>query len=78
MEYVLLFVALGIGAALLMQSRQKKRQRELADAESLAAVRRVAEEDVTRFGEDIAFLDTCARDRGLPSRSAALRHANRH
>ena len=54
MEIVLLLVALGIGAALLMQSRQKKRQQELEAAESLDAVRRVAEEDVTRFGEDIA------------------------
>jgi hypothetical protein len=64
-EIVLLLVALGIGAALLMQSRQKKRQRELADAESLAAVRRVAEEDVTRFGEDIAYLDTETTGRQL-------------
>jgi hypothetical protein len=64
-EIVLLLVALGIGAALLMQSRQKKRQQELADAESLAAVRRVAEEDVTRFGEDIAYLDTETSGRQL-------------
>lgn len=63
MEIVLLVVALGIGAALLMQSRQKKRQQELADAESLAAVRGVAEEDVTRFGEDVMLLgnDTSGR-----------------
>ena len=65
MEIVLLVVAVGIGFALLMQSRQKTRQRELADAESLAAVRRVAEEDVTRFGEDIAYLDTETTGRQL-------------
>jgi hypothetical protein len=64
-EIVLLVVALGIGAALLLQSRQKKQQQELESAESLAAVRRVAEEDVTRFGEDIAYLDTETSGRQL-------------
>ena len=65
MEFVLLVVALGIGAALFLQHRQKQRTQERADAESLAAVRRVAEEDVVRLGEDLQTLDTDVAGRDL-------------
>ena len=65
MEIVLLIVALGIGAALFLQHRQKQRASEEADAESLAAVRRVAEEDVVRLGEDLQALDTDVAGREL-------------
>ncbi|MGN6576829.1 MAG: hypothetical protein ACTHKG_14205 [Nocardioides sp.] len=57
-----LLVLLVIGAAVYLYQRQAAagRQRALEErqATDLAALRRVAEEDVTRFGEELARLDT--------------------
>jgi hypothetical protein len=57
-----LLVLLLIGAAVYLYQRQAaaSRQRALEErqATDVAAVRRVAEEDVTRFGEELARLDT--------------------
>jgi hypothetical protein len=57
-----LLVLLVIGAAVYLYQRQAaaSRQRALEErqATDLAAVRRVAEEDVTRFGEELTRLDT--------------------
>ena len=65
MEIVLLLVALGIGAALLMQSQQKKRQQELAEPSrwrrSAGSPRRTS----TRFGEDVTLLDNETAGRQL-------------
>jgi uncharacterized membrane protein YgcG len=47
---------------LVLRSQGRKKQREL---ESLQAVRTVAEEDVTRLGEDVALLDTETAGRQL-------------
>jgi hypothetical protein len=60
----ILVVLLLAGAVFLfVKSRAGNRQRQ-EEAESLAAVRTVAEEDVTRLGEDVALLDakTAGRD----------------
>jgi hypothetical protein len=57
-----LLVLLVIGAAVFLYQRQAAtgRQRALEQRQEadLAAVRRVAEEDVTRFGEELTRLDT--------------------
>jgi hypothetical protein len=62
MELILLAV-IGVGALLLvLRSQSRKKQREL---ESLQEVRSVAEEDVTRLGEDVALLDAETSGRQL-------------
>lgn len=63
MELLVLLVLLGLGIALVTsRSQRREKQREL---ESLSAVKAVAEEDVTRFGEDITYLDTETSGRQL-------------
>ena len=58
----LLLVLLLIGAAVYLYQRRAAATRQHAlgeqKADDLAAVRRVAEEDVTRFGEELTRLDT--------------------
>ena len=58
----ILLVLLVIGAAVYLYQRQASATRERALGErreaDLAAVRKVAEEDVTRFGEELQRLDT--------------------
>jgi hypothetical protein len=51
--FVLLLIGVGV-VALVMRSNNRKKQQEL---KSLQAVKAVAEEDVTRLGEDLALLD---------------------
>jgi hypothetical protein len=61
----ILIVLLLVGAVFLfVKSRTSSRERQ-AEAESLAAVRSVAEEDVTRLGEDVALLDAKTAGREL-------------
>ena len=56
MDLLILLVVLGVGIAFVVsRSQRREKTREL---ESLTAVKSVAEEDVTRFGEDITYLDT--------------------
>jgi hypothetical protein len=62
---ILLIIALGVGIALFVQSRQQKRHRELEAAEAVSKVRRVAEEDVVRLGEDLQALDVDVAGRDL-------------
>ena len=63
MELLILLVLLGIGIAFVSsRSQRREKQREL---ESLQAVKAVAEEDVTRLGEDVALLDTETAGRQL-------------
>lgn len=62
---ILLIIALGIGIALFVQSRQQKRRRELEAADAVSKVRRVAEEDVVRLGEDLQALDVTVAGREL-------------
>ena len=60
----ILVVLLLVGAVFLFVKSRAGSQQRKAEAESLAAVRSVAEEDVTRLGEDVALLDakTAGRD----------------
>ena len=58
---VLVLLVIGIGF-LVTRSQRRERQREL---ESLQSVKAVAEEDVTRLGEDVALLDTETAGRQL-------------
>ncbi len=62
---ILLLIALGVGIALFIQSRQRNRRRELETADALSKVRRVAEEDVVRLGEDLQALDVDVAGREL-------------
>ena len=63
MELLILLVLLGIGIAFVSsRSHRREKQREL---ESLQSVKSVAEEDVTRFGEDVALLDSDTAGRQL-------------
>ena len=51
-------VLLLVGAVILFLVTRSQRQRSSGELESLDAVKTVAEEDVTRLGEDVALLDT--------------------
>ncbi|MGH8894748.1 MAG: hypothetical protein ACRDWY_15810 [Actinomycetes bacterium] len=63
MELLILFVLIGAGIAFLVtRSQRREKHREL---ESLQSVKSVAEEDVTRLGEDVALLDTDTAGRQL-------------
>ena len=63
MELLLLVILVGGGiAGAAAWSNRQRRQRE---QEELAAVKRTAEEDVTRLGEDVAALDTDVAGREL-------------
>jgi hypothetical protein len=58
---LLVILLLGLGVVVFMSyRRQQQRQRELEarKAADLAAVKRTADEDVTRFGEEVTRLDT--------------------
>lgn len=60
---LVMLVLIGIGIAfLVIRSQNRKKQREL---ETLRSVKSVAEEDVTRLGEDVALLDTETAGRQL-------------
>jgi uncharacterized membrane protein YgcG len=64
MEWLLVLL-LAAGAVWLI-ARSSKRRREAAEqAEAMAAVRRVAQEDVTRLGEDLQSLDAEVAGRQL-------------
>jgi type II secretory pathway pseudopilin PulG len=56
---VILLIGLAV-AAVVSYSRQQRRRRELEakQAADLAAVKRTADEDVTRYGEEVTRLDT--------------------
>lgn len=57
--FLVLLVVLGaIAIATVASRRQQNNQLEQRRAADLAAVRRVADEDVTRFGEELQRLDT--------------------
>lgn len=63
MELLIVVVLLGAGIAFVVtRSRRREQQREL---ESLQAVTSVAEEDVTRLGEDVMALDVETSGRRL-------------
>jgi hypothetical protein len=59
---VVLLVVGAVIAFVVIRSQNRKKQAEL---ESVQAVRSVAEEDVTRLGEDVALLDTETTGREL-------------
>jgi hypothetical protein len=61
---VLLILAAVIGFVVL-RSRNRQAQAHAADAEALNNVKAVAEEDVTRLGEDVARLDVDTTDHDL-------------
>lgn len=66
MLWVLLaLLVVGVGALVIVQGRERKRLEQKRDDE-LRKVRKVAEEDVTRFGEELQELhiDTLATDLG--------------
>ena len=57
----MLFVLLVVGVVLalvVVSSNQRRKELERSKADDLAAVVKVAEEDVTRFGEELQRLDT--------------------
>ena len=56
MMWVLLAVLLASGVALVVANRSATQRRELEASQALDAVRRVADEDVTRFGEELTQL----------------------
>lgn len=56
MDFFLLLLVV-IVVVVLVSSSRAKRQREAETAQTLAQVRKVAEEDVTRLGEEVAALD---------------------
>ncbi|MGZ5417501.1 MAG: hypothetical protein ACXWDI_10000 [Nocardioides sp.] len=60
MDILLVLLVIGVGIYLFQRQAAGTRRRALEDrrAADLAAVRRVAEEDVTRFGEELQRLDT--------------------
>ncbi|MGZ4609522.1 MAG: hypothetical protein ACXV2H_04605 [Actinomycetes bacterium] len=63
MELVIILLLIGAGIAFVtLRSRTRQSQ---ADAEALQRVTSVAEEDVTRLGEDVAMLDTDTAGREL-------------
>lgn len=63
METLIVLALIGVGVFLLVtRSSNRKKQQEL---ESLQAVKSVAEEDVTRLGEDVAMLDADTAGRQL-------------
>jgi hypothetical protein len=63
MDVFIVFLLLGLGILFLVtRSQGREKRREL---ESLQAVKSVAEEDVTRLGEDVALLDTETAGRQL-------------
>lgn len=57
MEWVLLALGAALVFAFVSSRRRETQQRELAAADAVAKVRKVAEEDVTRFGEELMALD---------------------
>ena len=59
---ILLLVLGGVIAFVSLRSHRREQTREL---ESVQSVRRVAEEDVTRLGEEVALLDTDTAGRQL-------------
>jgi hypothetical protein len=65
MEWILLLLLLAAGAAVLVARSNKRKREALEQAEALEKVRKVAEEDVTRFGEDLQALDTEVTGREL-------------
>lgn len=60
MDILLVLLVIGLGVYLFQRNAQNTRQRALEErrAADLAAVRKVTEEDVTRFGEELQGLDT--------------------
>ncbi len=60
MEILLVLLVIGVGIYLFQRQAADTRRRALEErqAADLAAVRKVAEEDVTRFGEELQRLDT--------------------
>ena len=70
MIWVLIVVVVTVAAALLLSRQQQTRAAELREAESLERVRRVADEDVTRFGEELTGLhvDTLTTELDTPMR----------
>jgi hypothetical protein len=60
MDLFLVLLVLGVGIYLYQRQAATKRERALDERRSadLTAVRKVAEEDVTRFGEELQRLDT--------------------
>lgn len=58
MIWVFLAVIVASGLALWISGSRARRTRELAAARDLELVRRTADEDVTRFGEELAGLHT--------------------
>ena len=60
MDILLLLLVIGAGIYLFQRSAAATRRRELEQrqAADLAAVKKVADEDVTRFGEELQRLDT--------------------
>jgi hypothetical protein len=60
MEVLLILLVIGIAVFAFQRSAANRRHAELEErrAADLAQVRRVAEEDVTRFGEELQRLDT--------------------
>lgn len=59
MDVLLLLLVIGVGIYLFQRQAANTRRRALEERQSadLAAVRKVAEEDVTRFGEELQRLD---------------------
>jgi hypothetical protein len=56
MIWVLLIVLIASGVALVLANRSATQRRELEASQALDAVRRLADEDVTRFGEELTQL----------------------
>ena len=64
MELLIVAIIVIAGVVFVSSRRNKQRQQE-ADAQALRAVTKVAEEDVTRLGEDVAQLDVDTGGRQL-------------
>jgi hypothetical protein len=61
MDFVFLLLMIGlvaVAATAYRRQQQRRRELEARQAADLAAVKRTADEDVTRFGEEVARLDT--------------------
>jgi hypothetical protein len=57
--FLLLMIGLvAVAATAYRRQQQRRREVEARQAEDLAAVKRTADEDVTRFGEEVTRLDT--------------------
>jgi type II secretory pathway pseudopilin PulG len=56
MEWLLVILLVAAVAAVAISSARQKQRRALEEAAALASVRRVADEDVTRFGEELQQL----------------------